>query len=344
VSGPLPRALAPITVPLSWLYRFGIELRNRKYDRGRGVQTVDRPVISVGNLTTGGTGKTPMVAWMARQLIEARAEPLIAMRGYKAVNGVSDEEAEYREILPDPHVIANPKRARAIQAYLSSHPDVCAIILDDGFQHRQIKRDLDLVLIDATANTFRDRLLPAGNLREPIASLRRADAVIVTHADSEISDLKSQIERHHGKLPIASCRHVWTHLTFFDHESRPDRLDINWLKGKRVGAMLGVGNPAAILKQLQAAGATIEVNIPAADHQRYDANRLATADQRFKGCDALVTTGKDWVKLSKVIDWKQFSLPIVVPRLELKFVEGESDLVGLLLQRVRASKVGEFAR
>jgi tetraacyldisaccharide 4'-kinase len=318
------------------VYGAAIALRNRKFDGGNGAQAFDRPVISIGNITTGGTGKTPLVAWLARQLIEARVEPLIAMRGYGARHGeVSDEQAEYRATLPDPHVVANPKRASAIREYLESHLDVQAIVLDDGFQHRQIKRDLDLVLIDATADTFEDRLLPAGNLREPVANLHRADAVIVTHADFEISDLNAQVERHHGRPPIAWCRHVWTHLDFFDRSSRPESVEVNWLRGKRIITMLGIGRPASVQRQLHATGAQIVKAIPARDHQKYDHDSLNAVLMAGRMCDALVVTHKDWVKLAKVIDWEKFSLPIVVPRLAIEFDAGEMELLNLVLQRVR---------
>jgi tetraacyldisaccharide 4'-kinase len=192
--GPLPAFLLPLTLPLSWAYRGVIAARNAKFDRGIGVHRLDRPVISVGNITTGGTGKTPMVAWIARLLIEHGCTPVIAMRGYKSQPGaMSDEEAEYRDLLPDVSVLANPDRIAALHEFLPTHPEVKCIILDDGFQHRQIHRDLDLVLIDASAETFRDRLLPAGNLREPLVNLKRADAVIVTHAPSIVRGLRSEI-------------------------------------------------------------------------------------------------------------------------------------------------------
>jgi tetraacyldisaccharide 4'-kinase len=210
---PLPRALRPVTVPASRIYGMIVAARNRRFDRGQGVQRIDRPVISIGNLTTGGTGKTPIVTWFAREMLAAGHHPAIAMRGYNARPGqLSDEQAEYGELLPDVPVVANPDRVTALREFLPQHPEVDCVLLDDGFQHRQLHRDLDLVLIDAEAGTLRDELLPAGNLREEVGELRRADGVIVTHAKEVDAELAREIERWHGRPPIAWAKHRWKGL------------------------------------------------------------------------------------------------------------------------------------
>ncbi len=340
MSGPLPDFLLPITAPASRLYGLAVARRNARFDQGIGVQSIDRPVVSVGNITTGGTGKTPMVAWIAEQLLAAGHHPAIAMRGYKSKPGqTSDEQAEYTQRLPNVPVIANPDRTTALQAFLPSHPEIDCILLDDGFQHRQLKRDLDLVLIDATANTFMDRLLPAGNLREPLKSLRRADAVIVTHADpddsSQISNLKSQIEAHHGSPPLAFSQHTWTHLEILATANNPQRHELNWLRGKHTLTMLGVGNPQSIITQLENADANVAVNIPCADHELFDRAKVAVARGLCTGCDAMVVTAKDWVKLRDLIDWSVWPVPIVVPQLAIDVFEGASALRNLLLTTVR---------
>ena len=175
---PLPRVCLPLTIPASWVYRSAIALRNRRYDRN-GVERISVPVISVGNITTGGVGKTPMVAWLARQLLEAGHRPAICMRGYGSSRTQrSDEEMEYEAILPEVAVVADPNRAAAARRHLSRHPETDCLLLDDGFQHRQLHRDLDLVLLDATVHLPAERMLPAGHLREPVGNLQRADAVI----------------------------------------------------------------------------------------------------------------------------------------------------------------------
>ncbi len=350
MSGPLPAFLAPLTVPASRVYGWAVERRNARFDRGVDVQAVDRPVISIGNLTTGGVGKTPMVAWLCDQLRKHNHQPVIAMRGYMARPGeLSDEQAEYAMRLPDVPVVANPDRVAALRSFLPQNPAIDCVVLDDGFQHRYLKRDLDLVLIDATAGTMSDQLLPAGNLREPLTSLRRADGVIVTHATSVDRGLAREIERYHGSPPLAWTQHVWAGLRIFDpatarenaqtkqaaslsHRTEP----IDWLRRKRVLTLLGVGKPASIMDQLEKLGAKVMVNIPARDHERYDRPKLTMARGLCDGCDAMVMTGKDWVKVQSLIDLTKWPVPIVVPELALKVFEGAHELRDLALAAVRA--------
>lgn len=343
MSGPLPEVLAPLTVPASWMYERIIALRNARFDRGQGVQRIDRPVISIGNITTGGTGKTPMVMWIARKLLDAGFHPAIAMRGYRSSGGVSDEQAEYVERLPDVHVLAHPNRFEALRSFLPLHPQVDCVLLDDGFQHRQLHRDLDLVLIDVTAGTFRDRMLPAGNLREPLDNLRRADAVIATRADEVQDDFAQAVARFHGKPLLAWAHHRWRHVDVHDRAGSQCH-EVDWLRRKRVLTMLGVGNPKAVIRQLEEFGAHVAVNIPCSDHERYHRAKLAVARGLATGCGAVVVTGKDWVKLRDLIDWSIWPVPIVVPRLEMDVFEGADRVLDLVFSKVRAVTAGEAAR
>jgi tetraacyldisaccharide 4'-kinase len=353
------------------LYSTAITSRNRRFDRGEGVQRVDRPVVSVGNITTGGTGKTPMVAWIAQTLLEAGHHPAIAMRGYKAARGeAGDEELEYRSLLPLVPVIANPDRVSALRSFLPQHREIDCVILDDGFQHRRLHRDLDLALIDAKADTLRDELLPAGNLREPPANLSRASAVIITHADDGVdAGLAQEIDRWHGKPPLAWTRHAWTGLFSYiplreglavtaerstnisPIEKAPSHanaltpalsqrerefVSVNWLRGKRVLTLLGVGNPKAVIAQIEAAGAKVMADIPAGDHERFDRAKLLTAGGLAEGLDAMIVTRKDWVKIAPIVKspggaWRT---PIVVPQLEIEFIDGEDRLKALLTNAV----------
>src|SRR5262245_29106801 len=154
--GPLPPALLPVSAMAAWVYGLAVAARNARYDRG-GSARLGVPVISVGNLSVGGSGKSPMVRWVARRVAALGVAPVVALRGYRARPGESsDEEAEHRAELPGVAVVANPKRAAALRAFLAEHPEVGCAVLDDGFQHRQLRRDLDLVLIDASADTLRD--------------------------------------------------------------------------------------------------------------------------------------------------------------------------------------------
>src|SRR5438876_5539483 len=164
-------------------YGSAVHLRNWCYDRGwLPTHRPPVPVISVGNLTAGGTGKTPCVEYLARFLQARGLRPAVLSRGYRGNGRPNDEALILEANLPDvPHLQGKDRVTRASQAVRVFGADV--LILDDGFQHRRLRRDLDLVLIDAMNPWGHGRLLPRGLLREPISSLRRADAVIVTRLD-----------------------------------------------------------------------------------------------------------------------------------------------------------------
>ncbi len=330
MSGPLPDVLAPVAAPAAWLYGLGVRRRNARYDTGRGVRTIDRPVISVGNITTGGVGKSPMVRWICRHLQTQERTPCIAMRGY-AGGEQSDEVLEYRATLPDTPLVVDPDRAGALDAFLPDHPEIDCVVLDDGFQHRALARDLDLVLIDATRDTMRDRLLPAGHLREPIENLRRADAVIITRAEGPDDTLSAAVERAHGAPPLAWCRHRWTGVDWHAHGTCETRT-VDTLRDRRVATMTGVGNPAAIVRQLEACGAAVVVQQPARDHERYTGADVRAALIAASAADALVVTMKDWVKLARHQALLDAGPPVAVLRVDIEFTAGESALVDRLVQ------------
>jgi tetraacyldisaccharide 4'-kinase len=349
--GPLPEVLRPVTIPLSRLYRLAIDRRNARFDRGEGVRRVDRPVISVGNITTGGVGKTPFVRWLVRRLVEEGHRPMIAMRGYGGtVARPSDEAMEHQATLPEVPLAVNPDRAAGVEAALG-RPEgrkVDCIVLDDGFQHRRMARDVDLVLIDARANTFAQRMLPAGHLREPLENLRRAAGVVITHAEAVNRQLAMQVERHHGRPPLAWTRHAWTGLELHHPDGRAERVGVDWLKGKRLAAMLAVGNPDAVIRHAEEAGARIESRRVRRDHHRFDGSDAEWVTEIVigDGADGSLVTMKDWVKLGPIIreidqeepdltaqnlEWRK---PIVVPRLDIAFIEGEQAVMDLVRQAI----------
>jgi tetraacyldisaccharide 4'-kinase len=341
VSGPLPWYVAPLAVPASWLYGLAVGVRNRRFERGDRVSSVSVPVVSVGNVTAGGAGKTPTVTWLAAWLRAAGHNPAIAMRGYKARPGApGDEQQEHLDRLPDVHVVATPDRVGALRAFLPAHPDVDCVLLDDGFQHRHLHRDLDLVLIDATHDTMTDRLLPRGYLREPLSSLGRADAVFVTRATSVDGELAAKVQRYHGRPPVAWSRHVWTRLQVVHPDKQQAFVEVPWLRGKRVVTLLGVAHPGPIIGQLEEAGATVARDIPARDHERYERPKLLRARSLCEGADALFMTAKDWVKARHLIDLPSWPVPIVVPWLEIDVYEGADDLKTLVLDAVSPPEGG----
>ncbi len=164
-------------------YALGAAWRGWRYDSGRAdVNHVPVPVISVGNLTVGGTGKTPMVAWLAKMLLNAGRRVAVLSRGYGASpNQPNDEALMLAQVVPEAVHLQDPDRSAAARQAVAGGADV--LVLDDGFQHRRLARDLDIVLLDGLAPFGHDHLLPRGLLRESVRGLRRAAAIVVTRSD-----------------------------------------------------------------------------------------------------------------------------------------------------------------
>jgi len=341
-SGPLslPGALL---APLSWVYGAAVAARNVRLDRGRGVGRIGAPVVSVGNLTVGGTGKTPLVADLARRCMAWGLRPVVAMRGYGAMvdrpgalgGRASDEQLVLERLVPGLRVVAGAKRHRSLLAAGEPATASTVVLLDDGFQHRALHRDLDLVLVDAGRPALSGRLLPAGWLREPPASLGRADAVIVTRAAAIDPALAAAVERWHGRPPLAWVDHRWSALDRFEPgHPEPIAETLSWLVGRRVAVLAGVGRPETVAAAARAAGAASVAIWPVRDHHRYTARSVAGLLNRSSGIDVVLTTLKDWVKVRPL--WT-LPLPVVVPRLELHWMEGRDALDQLLRARCVAA-------
>ncbi|MDQ7014001.1 MAG: tetraacyldisaccharide 4'-kinase [Planctomycetota bacterium] len=332
------RALVPGPVGgvLARAYAVAINHRNRRFDAGHRVITLDRPVISVGNLSLGGTGKTPMVQRVVAHLREHGHDPAIAMRGYRSSpDGLSDEAELYKATFDNLPLVAQPRRVEGLIKLFATQrgESVDCIVLDDGFQHRRIARQLDLVLIDAAHDPFEARVLPAGRLREPAASLARATHVVLTHAESvDAPRAEALAARAATAAGVASCAvtaHEWVGLTVHARTGRPE--PVSFLAGKRVIAVCAIGRPGAFLDACRGAGATIVEPIVLRDHDPFAAATISRIQQAATnaGADAIVLTAKDWTKLGpRKIDWP---VPVCVPDLALHFREGWDALAADLL-------------
>ncbi len=339
-KGPLPGPLGRLA---AGLYGAAMRRRNRAFDAGRGVETLAVPVISVGNLSVGGTGKTPMVAHLCRVLLERGLRPCIAMRGYArgGGGGESDEADAYRrEFGESVDVVARPDRAAGVAALLAgggaSRPRV--VILDDGFQHRRIARQCDIVLVDASRDPFGDELLPAGWLRELPESLRRATAVVVTHAElataEQLAELADKIARVHGRAPVAIARHLWTAVRMAGEGATTPR-PLESLLGKRALGVCAIGNPRGFTDALRAtvgpARAPEFVVLP--DHDPYAArtvSRIMEAARRTSP-EVIVVTDKDWSKLRRV-PRGSWPCPVVLPVLSMAFLSGREALERMVIE------------
>ncbi|MCP4758654.1 MAG: tetraacyldisaccharide 4'-kinase [Planctomycetes bacterium] len=318
--------------PIARVYGAAIAARNRRFDRGDRVTDVGVPVISVGNVTAGGTGKTPTVQWLVRTLMEVGRTPAVAMRGYRArPDGISDEAAEHMRLLRGVPVLVDPDRATAISQHLDHHPECDVVVLDDGFQHRFVSRKADVVLVDARRPMSEQRLLPEGRLREPWSSLRRATAIIVTHADQPDPQLAAEITEFAGAPPIAWCHHVWRDILRIDAGGEAV-VPVSELDGCSVITRFGVGSSEGVLSQVKAAGGRVVADFPAKDHSPVTPSELKRLEQASTEAEAIVVTGKDWASLGPLVDWDHLGVPVLVPRLEIEFVAGEPELKRHIVQ------------
>lgn len=297
--GPLA-ALARLGLRLaSWPYGLGAWARNTLFDRGwKTAHKAPVPVVSVGNLTLGGTGKTPCVEWVARFYRELGVQVAILSRGYGSEANRNDEAMVLEENLPDvPHLQGRDRVELATTAAEELEAEL--LILDDGFQHRRLRRDLDVVLIDATRPPMCDYLFPRGTLREGAGSLRRAGAVVLTRCDqvpaAELDAIRGWLARRFPGKPVAATEHRPIDL-IGGAEPEPVRS----LAGRAVAAFCGVGNPAAFRRTLEGLGAVVADFRTFPDHHAYareDVDDLTRWAESLPTDAWVATTQKDWVKL-----------------------------------------------
>jgi tetraacyldisaccharide 4'-kinase len=303
--------------PLAPVFEVIVRLRNWLFDNGWiAVHRTGVPVISVGNITAGGSGKTPMVIEIAGILIRAGKRVAVVSRGYgRETTGtivVSDGRSLHADprtggdepnliatSLPEAIVIADEKRIRAARMAVNDfHAEV--IVLDDGFQHRYVGRSLDIVLLDALRSPFETPMLPAGYRREPLQSLQRAQCIIVTNAPSE-----SDAGKMYTNAAVDGIRHRFS-ATFQSvsvtkiGESGTKR-SLEFLNGQSVVAVSGIANPDRFHREVERLGCRIERTMAFGDHHRYTQNDVANivATYRLCGADIVLTTEKDSVKLKE---------------------------------------------
>lgn len=286
----------------SWPYGLGVWWRNRRFDRGlSAVHRVDVPVVCVGNLTLGGTGKTPCVEYVARFYRKLDLSVAILSRGYGTDAGRNDEAMVLEENLPDVPHLQDPDRVgaacRAVEELESE-----LLVLDDGFQHRRLHRDLDIVLIDATRPADRDYLFPRGMLREPVSGLRRAGAILLTRCDQAAPGTLEQTRRYLAErfpdTPVATSEHRPIELICSDGAG--SRIRLEGLRSSPVAGFCGIGNPDAFRRTLERLGATVNAFRSLSDHHVYTRTEVAGLRDWAAAlpADALIaTTQKDWVKL-----------------------------------------------
>jgi tetraacyldisaccharide 4'-kinase len=313
--------------PLAWLYRGATTARNALFDMGLlPAHATAIPAISVGNLTVGGTGKTPFAAYLVSELLTRGARPCIVLRGYGG-----DEEQVHRILTPGLRVVVGADRVRAIAEAASQGCDVA--VLDDAFQHRHAARVVDMVLVSADV-PWSERLLPAGPLRESPRALRRASLLVITckaASPGRGEELAQRLTR--GATPPVAVALLRPHaLVPVGRSGEAHSLDA--LRDRRVLVVAGVGDPKAFVHQLEAVGAhPIPMLFP--DHHRYSAADVMGLTARAAGADLVVCTLKDAVKLEALWPDNGPALHYVSQRVELMSGAGH---VQAALDRVLAAR------
>jgi tetraacyldisaccharide 4'-kinase len=298
-TGPKAELARTVLTLASFPYGAVVAARNWSYDRGliRSYHA-EIPVVSVGNLTLGGTGKTPMVEWIARWFRQRGVRVAILSRGYGATDGLNDEGRVLEDNLPDVPHLQNPDRAASAQI-ATRELQAELIVLDDGFQHRYLARNLDLVLLDALDPFGAGRLFPRGLLREPVGSLKRASLVVLSRSDqksaAERAAIRSQAERSAGPLRWVETRHA--PLDLIDGENQASELSL--LQGRRVAAFCGIGNPEAFRRTLLPLVSSVCDLRSFPDHHAYTDDDVGSLERwaRDLAADLVLTTQKDLVKL-----------------------------------------------
>ena len=320
VSGWAPIARAALA-PASLLYRAATKARNVLYDRGTlSIVTPDVPTISIGNLSVGGTGKTPVAAWMVSALKARGGRPAIVMRGYGA-----DEPRVHQLINDDVPVIVNPDRAAGVREAVSAGADV--VVLDDAFQHRRLSRLEDVVLVSADQWREPIRLLPAGPWREMPSALSRASLVMITRKAMDGPQAESLLARlapltRTGRGAVASLE-LGDLVNVVTGEARP----LSDMRGTRVLAAAGIGDPDSFAEQLRGAGAHAELrSFP--DHHVYDLPDIERLARDARAFDHAVCTLKDAVKLGP--RWPREAPPLWYVSLRCGIEVGVADVTAML--------------
>lgn len=339
-------SLWSLLVPILWLasfvFRIGVARKRREIETP---EKADCPVISVGNITVGGSGKTPLVEFIARYLLHDGIKVGIVSSGYGRSSTapiidegyriqqlgameVGDEVALLAHLLPSAMFsIAESKTEAAVN--LGKTGAVGIIIVDDGFQHWSLHRDINIVAFDSTVKRRSLKMFPLGILREPLRELRRADIIIFTRVAFARS-LKKLRKR---------IRNIAPQSLFYEAKFRiprlvgkADRLPTKYLEDKSVFLFAGVGNFKPLQRQVEALAADVDGVLELSDHQEYDRNLLerikALADDY--GSDVILTTGKDWVKLGDF----DFEREIYYLAQSVDLDPGEEKLVATLQDRL----------
>ncbi len=313
--------LRPLLALLSFLFLIVVKARHFLYEIGifRSIK-LRKPVISVGNITWGGTGKTPLTEAILNRFLKDGKRPALLTRGYG-----EDEDKVILQNFPGVNVLRGKnRRLNALKA--QEHLSFDIFLMDDGFQHLSIKRDVDIVTINATDPIGNGFLIPAGILREPLDSLRRADVLVITKSDlvdkERLSNIKSLILGVADDIDIFEAIHEPVCFHTVSHDKQP----IDSLNGRRVCAISGLADNDSFFITLKRLNVPVVSRLAYMDHHKYlgaDIDRI-TKVVKENNIDTIVTTEKDWIKLKDMLDLPSLKeVDLLVLKIELKVKESE---------------------
>lgn len=315
---------------MSQCYRAGVAVRNFVYDKELlAAVKVPLPVISIGNIVAGGTGKTPFVRLLAQELMKLGSVAIV-LRGYRSAIEKSGKSAQLEassspEVFGDEAVFlarklaktlvyVGKKRVQSVKQAASQGAEI--ILLDDGMQHRQLARDLEIVVMDGEDLFGKGFYLPRGFLRDSPRRLSEADFIVVNVAKQETDweQIKAEIKKW-SSAPVIGVR--------------PQIVNQREIKGKKVGVFCGIGRPGRLMRAIEEAGAALIEKMVTLDHCTFTQQQLWQFSETCKkqGADLLVCTEKDAVKY---LDQFELALPVVIVKSELKIISGEAYFVDLL--------------
>jgi tetraacyldisaccharide 4'-kinase len=334
----IPRGLAIALWPVSVVYGWVVRAKNSMYDAGwLKAKRLNGTVISVGNLTTGGTGKTPMVLWLAARFLAKGKSVAILSRGYKGSRGTSDEIELLRRRLGDGVRFGVGADRYASGAKLEAEKRVDVFLLDDGFQHRELARDLDILMLDGSRDLKSESMLPSGSLREPVSGARRADILVVS--------------RNAEKVPIGATdsnrRAIFFTQTRLVEFRRLGAGPADSKYGSTINrspsfAFCGIGNPEAFFADLVSWRVELAGEKAFLDHHVYsdlDVERLEVEADKVSAAD-FVTTEKDAVNLA--LAGRAFRRPVWVAVIDF-VISAESEFVAAIERVLRARRRGAAA-
>lgn len=309
--------LRTLLTPLSWVYGLGVRARNLGFRRGMlAIRKLSKPVISVGNLTLGGSGKTPCAMHLARTGLKRGMWPVILTRGYRGTapgtcavsdgkqillgpREAGDEAFLMARHLPGVPVIKCPDRYEG-GLYAGERFRSDLFILDDGFQHQRLHREVNLVLIDDPARLIQDRLVPTGRLREPLSELRRADEIVITGQDMA-QENSVRLAVLAGGVPLSTMTYAPDSVV----NGGGEVLSVETLRKKKAVVFCGIASPERFRNTLMGLGVDVIEFRAFRDHHEYSDQDLARLQARARetGAEMVITTEKDLVKISDPEVW-----------------------------------------